>query len=275
MSSKRRTKRKFHIRKTKKRDEVILAIFMVIFGILAVYLIYFAIYFALLISLNIHTENEFFIEILIVIISIGTSYGLINKVFNYFREKLSVVKWWNSKIALTIGLMILFYSVGHISLVYFFGAPDKISLVLRNSENIDEVLGNITCQDNSGKLLAGNEILCEIKPDLSNLSSNVSFTLYDGSKITNDFSQKRFIAIKDSYYVYFKIIGIDKNNQTLKMEVGYPVRFFTKEENDKRSEQYFYYFIILLGVVLFSVPSMMNNFDNLVKKKVTRYRKRK
>jgi hypothetical protein len=162
----------------------------------------------------------------------------------------------------TLLLMIIFLIIGW-GLIAFNYGETEINLVLRNSENIGQVIGNITCSDNAKKVIVDHEIKCIIYPNISIISANVTFTLYNDSKISKDFINLNFTAPRDCKYVYFKISGINQNIKTVKLEVGYPMTFYTEQENQSRNEKYIGFVILLFGAVLFSVPSMMNNFKDL------------
>ena len=113
-------------------------------------------------------------------------------------------------------------------------------------------------------VIDGNEIFCEVNPELNVISAQVSFRLSDGTTINYNFSDPKFIAPENSNYIRFEIKGRGQLNKTLNLEVGNPIKFYTEEEYSKREEKFIIYFIGLLAAVLFSVPHMMRNLKYIV-----------
>lgn len=182
-------------------------------------------------------------------------------VFNVMdNKKLRRYLWIN----ITLLFMVLALAIGLFVVSSTLGPP-KLDLVLRNADNIGQVLGNISCKDASGKLLLDNMVMCKIYPELNNLSAIVSFRIDNGSEINYDFSNLSFMPPPSTNYISFGMHGIDQYNKTLKLVVGYPFTFYTKEEANKRSGEYITYIVFIFGV-LFAIPAMMNSFKNLSKK---------
>lgn len=180
----------------------------------------------------------------------------------YFMRRFHNKKmnWW---INATLTFMVLFLVIGGVLIHWYYGEPE-LSIVLRNAENNEVVLGNITCADNSGRILAGNLLYCDMNPkNMSLTSATVTFTLDDGTERPLDFSNLSFLAPDNSNYLSFDIVGKEPANKTVHLSVGYRIRFYNKQQAEDRKDKLISYFIILLGAVLFSVPSMMNNLKNL------------
>jgi hypothetical protein len=188
---------------------------------------------------------------------LGFTVLIIRFLHRFYNKKMN---WWMNG---TLTLMVLFLVIGGVLIHWYYGEP-KLSLVLRNAENNEVVLGNITCADSSGRILAGNLLYCEMNPqNLFLTSATATFTLNDGTKRSLDFSNLSFLAPDNSNYLSFEIIGKDSANKTVHLSVGSQIRFYNKQQAEDRKDKLLSYFIILLGAVLFSVPSMMNNLKNL------------
>ena len=180
---------------------------------------------------------------------------------NYFikRKKSKKPNRW---IRSTLFIIIITIILGSIIIIHYFGET-KIDLALRNSDNMERI-GNITCEDASGKIIVDHEIICKIYPNLKDKSGTVFFKMDDGTDSQQDFSELRFIAPYSVNYVLFKINGTDENDNYLRLEIGHPIKFYTEEESEKRKEQYLAYIIGLIAAVLFSVPTMMVRFKKLI-----------
>lgn len=185
--------------------------------------------------------------------------GIIGSFLLFVNLKNVIKSRW---ITMTIFLMVLFFVTGTMIISHTFGESD-LSLALRDCET-KQIVGNITCKDANGRLFAENEIYCELSPKpFQIVSANVSFRLDNGGEKTIDFSNYTFTAPYNSNYIFFKISGLNVYNQSSCTEIGYPFRFYTKEENDDRNNKIVSYMILLLGAVLFSVPQMMKNFMDM------------
>ncbi|MCK5021380.1 MAG: hypothetical protein KAS32_30490 [Candidatus Peribacteraceae bacterium] len=215
--------------------------------------------------LNSLGPDETVILFLVIIISLSAMLSVMIVFFSIRIYEKIFDKKCKSWAKSTLYLMFLFLVVGLCLISYNFGET-QLSLFLRDSDNIGQVVGNITCEDDAGKMIVDHEINCEFYPNISIISANVTFTLKNGSTVIYDFSNRNFIAPDNCKYVYFRMVGIDENNETLRLEIGYPMSFYTEKENEERNEKYIAFIILLFGAVLFSVPSMVNNFKNLSKK---------
>ncbi len=162
----------------------------------------------------------------------------------------------------TIFLMIFSFSVGSYLIINSYGEP-KLDLVLRDSNNIRDIVGNISCSDNEGRLIAGERVFCEIYPFLQNASGRVTFILGNTHTFQDFDDEIVFRPPYDMERIMFQIRGIDNFNDSYDLQVSNDFKFLSKEDYDKREDKLITYFIILLGAVLFSVPSMMNNFKSL------------
>jgi hypothetical protein len=261
----KRTNRIRFKRKKNKRERKILNrifdIFAIAFPIWFAYLVYIA--FSPFISKFISSAPLLFYGVISVTLFVIIVWYLIYTILRYFHNE-HHTQMPNLWVFVTLTLMTLFFATGAMVLNHYYGEP-QLSLVLRNSDNIYEIKGNITCKDNLGLLTAGNEIYCEVNPKLTNISANVSFQINNGSIIIQNFSDLRFFAPEDVYNILFNIRGIDIHNETLNLQVGYRIKFYTETERRELGEKYATYFLFLLAAVLFSVPVMMNNFKSLSK----------
>lgn len=175
-------------------------------------------------------------------------------------EPLSYFELINRKVYFTICLMILFFVSGSIWIEHNYGEKSELKLALFDSNDRSKVIGNITCADSSGSLVVGNFAFCEVQPRGEILEGNVIYSFKNGSAGGEDFSDLNFIIPKNAFYIKFLINISLEQNISRNLEVGYRYQFYTEEEQKSREERYVYYYLILLGVILFSVPSMMNNF---------------
>lgn len=236
-------------------------LFIFIIGLVTVIILYFTIFKNIIERLRNGIGEEVF-WILILICFVFYALSLIVAFFwEYYcfrknRDRNWMVFW-------TIFLMIFFLFVGGYLIIHSYGEP-QLSLVLRDSNNIRNVVGNITCADADGRLIAGEDIYCETYPVLQNISGKVLF----GSRKKMDLSyllddDLTFVAPNSTSRIIFLIGGFDDSGKYYDVQVGYDIGFFSPEDLDGRRDKMITYFILLIGAVLFSVPSMMNNFKNL------------
>ncbi|MBN2422447.1 hypothetical protein JXB41_04430 [Candidatus Woesearchaeota archaeon] len=186
-------------------------------------------------------------------------------VFNNLNPVLKVVfkKELKKYFLMTIFVMLAFLIIGWSYIDYSFG-KQNLNLVLRDAKNSNTIRGNINCKDDAGNLLIWNTIRCEMKPSLSNISAFVIFRYENDKEVKLDIAPSlTFLAPENVKYISFRIQGINEDNERLSLDVGYPFKFFTKEEIKSREENYLKYLLALIGIILFSVPPMMINFRKI------------
>ncbi len=180
-----------------------------------------------------------------------------------------------------IMLLLLFGGIYLIDAVYGYNnAKFKLptwSLVNENGVNTN----NLTCSSPQGtRIIVGNQLNCSISPSLSNitqLEANITVkTIFEDKK-----SFKMDLAVgtdntflftpqSDVAYLGSSISYKDVNGRTvyLSTDILYYYKFYTKEDE----QNFMTSSIVLLGVILFSVPSMMVNFRKLSKQGEEKYK---
>lgn len=164
----------------------------------------------------------------------------------------------------TIFGIILSVSVG-VSFIYAEFGPTPLQLKLRDAGSYQE-WGNISCSDNSGNLLSDNLIFCKINPSVTNISGKIVFDYFNGTKnesfLSNELS---FIAPEQVKRITFYVNGFDKNSIRKNLETSSEFTFLNEQELSVREKDKLTYSLALIGVVLFSIPSMMKNMKELFK----------
>jgi len=177
-----------------------------------------------------------------------------------FENKIKAIKWGVA----TILLMSVFLTFGMWLIGSAYGKPE-INLVLRDGTNISSVIGNITCADSLGSVIAGNKVTCTVLPALQNVSKYVEFHFINGSTdgfIFND----SFQAPNNVDRVSFKINGTDTNNRTQHLEVGQSIQMPSYEKYLEDKKNRFTLFYALLGAIVLAIPTMMKNLRELFTK---------
>jgi|GEM_PF-1980748 len=178
--------------------------------------------------------------------------------------------WWNKNIwtIRTYYAMFCILILGIVFITIMFGKP-QFELVLREAVN-GSIAGNITCTDNSGYLLIGNEITCTTEPKLSNPLVFISFDFLDGARPQpHGQSNLTFIAPSNLQRIGFNIRGVDEYNQNRSFvtssDVTGSLKFLSEEEAKERKDKFIGFFLALLGIILFTVPAAMVNLRELAK----------
>ncbi len=126
--------------------------------------------------------------------------------------------------------------------------------------------GNLTCPFPSNAFLVNDIVSCSISPYLKNISATVHFILLNGTQYEEDFSKLSFKAPADLNEIVFMIRGIDDSGNIKHFSTANKYYFLTKQEYEAKRLDFINYILIVLGIIFFSIPSMMNNFKNLSKK---------
>lgn len=171
-------------------------------------------------------------------------------------------KTMNIWFLITVLLMILSFTVGLGFIADYLG-KSSLDLVLYEGDLRSRV-GNITCIDSSGTLIVDNAVTCNFLPKLHNFTANTTFNFINGTSFTETTNNTiTFNALSDVKRIGFLIVGFDENNSFRKFEVSNDFTFYTKDDIVSRNEKRLIYFLGLLGIVAFSIPSMMVNLRKL------------
>lgn len=188
-------------------------------------------------------------------------YLIINRIYSFKKEK---PNWW---IWGSILCMLFFFCVGFFFIDSQFGNKDiRFNL---NDDVAHKQVGTINCTNHRGALLVTDNVNCEISPKLTILNAAVDFDMENGglvSKTMENEKQLSFLVIPGISKITFKLRGIDEKGDIRLLSTAAPYEFLTEEKYQKNKENFILYLIALFGIVLFSVPSMVNNFKNISEK---------
>ncbi len=178
------------------------------------------------------------------------------------KRKGNNIKWWMIS---TIWAMIFLIWIGTAFITMTVGIPNLDS-VLRDMDENNEVIGEITCDTASGEYIINDLITCDIEPKLNNMNVEILF-IYDNNTQEELHMKDRisFNGPEDLKRISFLINGNDTDNNYRTLSVGRDFKFVSIDESIERRDGIILYFIVLLGVVFFSVPTMMLDFKKLFK----------
>ena len=142
---------------------------MILFGFIGFFLIYIFILPPLINEIREGIGPLVFSSIVLIFFGVGVPTFLFHQLWDYYCVRNKRKKNW--MVVYTIALMILFLSVGSYLIVHSYG-ESKLDLVLRNSDNLNEIKGSLHCTDNSGKFLEDSQVYCRLSPRLDELLVN-------------------------------------------------------------------------------------------------------
>ena len=212
--------------------------------------------------LGFEKETYYYISLVIILITCMTI--IFHTIYAYFDQRFKLNQFW---IFYTILIMIYLLCIGACFINNEFN-PQKLDLVLRDSNNINHVVGNISCSDTSGNMRVGRWVSCKIYPLINITRADAVFVLNNGTMppfVSLD-PNLGFYAPENLEKIRFYIYGVNLEGEEVSMQVSNKYHFFTDEEIKDNKNKKLSYFILLLGAVLFSVPSMMNNLKQISNK---------
>ena len=170
---------------------------------------------------------------------------------------------------LTLCVIGIILFVGVISINLIVTLPNLDSVVLRDIDDTDKIVGEIDCKSVSKDFVEGRIITCEItKPELSEFNSTVVLTNVYGNE--TEFKAQNsieFLALKETNEVYFKIRGISDGKKVYNLHITRSFEFTTLSQSSENKDKRLAYVIGLFGIVLFSVPNAMVALRNLWRNK--------
>ena len=181
---------------------------------------------------------------------------LVLSYINVFKNVIKNWKFW------TIYLMFFFFVIGLIFINITFGKPE-LSLYLRYPNNSN--FGIVSCNTyDKLPLIVGNKISCDIEKEEFPLNYQKMEVIFIGN---NDeiliYNFSGFNAPTNVRKVIFNVTGLDNKDQIIELKASDSFKFLNKDEFEKRNENFTTYFLALLGVVLFSVSTLMYNLKHL------------
>lgn len=165
-----------------------------------------------------------------------------------------------------IGMM-LFFS-GLVLIDKLFGYH-QINFILRE-DGTGSQYGLMSCTSNeSGKMLVNSRVNCSATELFNVQQANVTFTYDNGTTsepLPLDAKQLDFTAPPHLSALSFKVIGRDKQDILRNLSTGWSYTFYSPNESTQRRDDLITYLLALLGLIAFSIPQMMVNFNKLYKK---------
>lgn len=141
-----------------------------------------------------------------------------------------------------------------------------LSLKLSDMTNTNLILnvGEISCKSSKGTALTNEKLYCKMSPKLDYLSATAIFIFTDGTIEQLNANNLSFVAPANvKQFGFDNITGIDNQGKTRSLTSefkDYPFLDETESQTRKRASAYI---LALLGVVFFSIPSMMVNLKKL------------
>ncbi len=177
---------------------------------------------------------------------------------------------------ITLIVMLLVFLIGLFVISALFLGSEKLEKdYLASGDRSDFFL---KCGVSGAKeIYIGSMVSCSINNDLNIVQANVSYTDFYGSgkrhSLNTSFEHNKFyfVAPSDCSSLHFDILVMDEDNQTLSLSPGtIDHTFYSYEETQQRKKDFLWYFFALLGIVFFTVPSMMLNFNQLLERRLKR-----
>jgi len=211
---------------------------------------------------------------LLVLFSISFVFLLMLYSFGFFLYAIGLfeIKFFKTNKRVNLYSIIMFSAMFYILIMGVIGYSliynqQDFSFVLRG--NNGSILGNITCNKNSAVILQGQEVRCNLLPELYNLSAIIQFDYSDTNYSQEDFSKLSFHApYKEIYYFKIYIKGVDSNNKTINLSVSNEYYFPNIKEYRENSINFFKFFFILLGVIFITIPTAVYYIRKIVREEV-------
>lgn len=126
----------------------------------------------------------------------------------------------------------------------------------------------LKCQNGYGKVFVDSKIKCSLEESSATINSiNVTFISLEGNSEKINIDSMEFTIPYELSRVSFElnITSPAKDQYYLTTANDYKNKILTIENDKSREEKFILYFLALIGILFFSIPSMMNNFKELSK----------
>ncbi len=209
------------------------------------------------ISINFRDGSLFVGVIFASLIVLAIVYAVLNLIYKINHRNPNYWVWG------MFGGMIFFFLLGLVFLQTTFGVQ---TLNLKIWDKEGNIVGILNCDSDDHRLLVGSEIRCKLVDyPLSNSNSTFWFKQRNGSTIEIWNPGFKFIAPVDVVKMKATIEATTIQNKTIVLESGAPYTFLTIEEDKQRQEKFIVMFLGLLGLVIFTVPSLVINLRKIFK----------
>ncbi len=167
---------------------------------------------------------------------------------------------------LSIFLVLILLLVGFSFLQSTYGySRIPIKPILCNGSENNDI--NMICSSNkNGELISDYLTTCNFNKTFKNLSGDVQFELFNGSKSKSSFNTTiQFVPPSGLRNIIFKINATTNKNITICMdnELNETLNFYSYEDLQRRKEKFNDLLITLFGVVLISVPAIVINLRKI------------
>ncbi|MCW8966665.1 MAG: hypothetical protein OQK82_08285 [Candidatus Pacearchaeota archaeon] len=181
-------------------------------------------------------------------------------------------KWknMNLKFYITILVMLFVFWGGLLLIDNLYGNQDKnIDLLLNingNSSNRYFGNGTITCSNPYTDIYVNSSVTCSVYPNSEIISANITFVSVIGNFEKIPLDNMTFVLPYEISSISFEL-GLIKNNETYYVTTSndYKNIFTSYKDSIERDEKFMLYLFVLLGIVFFSIPSMMEKFFEMAR----------
>ena len=199
----------------------------------------------------------------IMVILFGFSFLILPSYFKKGWKKKNLYPW----VTFLIILIVLFSGMLLINGLYGYKNSNIELFLNMGGDSSNRYLGNgtIKCSTPHTDVFVGTEVECIINPP-SNISSiNVTLISLVGNEQKIEIENMKFKIPYEISKLIFRINVISEGNKAIFLTTAsdYENIIITKENSREREEKFILYFLALIGILFFSIPSMMKNFKNL------------
>lgn len=178
----------------------------------------------------------------------------------------------NMRILFTIIIMLFLLFAGLLTIAQIYGDQPALAYLNINGDvhNRYSQNGNISCFSFRGNLiLVGMDVNCTVNPLLKNITSaRIDFTDPLGKKSSINLSKDlSFKMPKDVYQIYIEINGTPKDGEEIMVSTFWEQRFYPLDEYEKRREKFGEALLWLFGLILITIPLVINQFRELMRDK--------
>jgi hypothetical protein len=198
---------------------------------------------------------SFFVISILIIICCSVAYYYLEK---DWRDP----PWWS---LFTFVLMLLTFVCGILILDGSYGYHET-KLSLNENGNPLNKFGFVECNSSMNRIYVGSKVSCKTTEYINLTMLNITLITSKDHRELDLLSLNQFTAPGQLVSIEFEVQGYDSKGNFHNLTTYSEFSYYSYEKSKERENTLLIYILALIGIIAFSIPSMMKEFRELMKK---------